>query len=235
VPDLPRLEALRRRIQKDPASIVFAQLAEEYRRASDHAEAIRICRAGLAHHPGYLSAHVTLGRALLALEQFDAAQGELDFVLRAAPDNLSALRGVAEIHHRRGHLPEALAHYRAAWAIASHDRELAEAVADLERQLRADDGSPGHGSSSHAAASAEPPPLSTAVAAALRDDDLLAATPAAAPVPTDAPPLADAGAQARSWPPADRGGTPAAAIGVLEAWLSAIRADRARRDARTLP
>ncbi len=66
MPDNPRIEDLRRRVQQDPASIAFAQLAEEYRRAGLQQEAIDTCRAGLARHPGYLSARVTLGRALLA-------------------------------------------------------------------------------------------------------------------------------------------------------------------------
>ena len=63
--DNPRIEDLRRRIQKDPASIAFAQLAEELRRAGQSQEAVEICTSGLASHPGYLSARVTLGRALL--------------------------------------------------------------------------------------------------------------------------------------------------------------------------
>ena len=65
--DNPRIEDLRRRVQKDPASIAFAQLAEEYRRAGQHQEAIDVCSGGLAIHPGYLSARVTLGRALIEL------------------------------------------------------------------------------------------------------------------------------------------------------------------------
>lgn len=97
----PRVEELRRRVQKDPASIAFAQLAEEHRRGGEYDEAIRICRAGLEQHPGYLSARVTLGRALLETGQFDEAQGELEYVLRAAPDNLAAIRALAEIHQRR--------------------------------------------------------------------------------------------------------------------------------------
>ena len=64
MPEHPRIEDLRRRVQKDPASIAFAQLAEEYRRAGQYQEAVEVCRAGLAIHPGYLSARVTLGRAL---------------------------------------------------------------------------------------------------------------------------------------------------------------------------
>ena len=81
-----------------------------------HEEAVDVCRAGLDIHPAYLSARVTLGRALIELNQLDDAQTELEFVLKSAPENLAAIRGLAEIHHRRGSLVEALAQYRAALA-----------------------------------------------------------------------------------------------------------------------
>lgn len=93
---------MRRRIGSDPASIAFAQLGEEYRRSGHFQEAVRICRAGLEQHPTYLSARVTLGRALLELEKYDEAQAEFEYVLLSAPDNLIALRSMAEIHQRRG-------------------------------------------------------------------------------------------------------------------------------------
>src|SRR5688500_11871188 len=99
-----RIEELRRRVQKDPASIAFAQLAEELRRAGEYQESADSCRAGLEIHPGYLSARVTLGRALVELGQIDEAQAELTRVLESAPENLAAIRGLAEIHHRRGDL-----------------------------------------------------------------------------------------------------------------------------------
>jgi predicted Zn-dependent protease len=102
MPENPRIEALRRRVEKDPASIAFAQLAEEYRRAGDCKQAITICREGLARHPGYLSAQVTLGRALIELERFEEAQQELEAVVSVAPDNLAAIRALADIHQRVG-------------------------------------------------------------------------------------------------------------------------------------
>ncbi|MFM8534027.1 MAG: tetratricopeptide repeat protein, partial [Acidimicrobiia bacterium] len=77
----PRLLELRRRVQADPASIAFAQLAEECRRAGDTDEAVGLARAGLQYHPGYLSARVTLGRALIELDQLDEAEHELAYVL----------------------------------------------------------------------------------------------------------------------------------------------------------
>jgi len=102
VTQYPRIEELRRRVQKDPTSIAFAQLAEEYRRMGNYEDAITTCRTGLAHHPSYLSARVTLGRALMELHRYNEARTELEAVLDLASDNLAAIRGLAEIHQRRG-------------------------------------------------------------------------------------------------------------------------------------
>ncbi len=97
----PRIEELRRRVQADPASIAFAALAEEYRRVGHYTDAIETCIAGLKRHPSYVSARVTLGRALIEVGRFDEAEQELQLVLKAAPENLAAIRGLADIHHRR--------------------------------------------------------------------------------------------------------------------------------------
>src|SRR3954470_21296019 len=111
MPDNQRIEDLRRRVQKDPASIAFAQLAEELRRAGELQESVDTCRAGLAVHPSYLSARVTLGRALVELNELDAAQEELTIVLRSAPENLAAMRALGEIFQQRGEEVQALAQF----------------------------------------------------------------------------------------------------------------------------
>jgi len=133
--DNQRIDDLRRRVQKDPASIAFAQLAEECRRAGQLREAVDVCRAGLALHPGYLSARVTFGRALIELNDLDRALAELSTVLKSAPENLAAIRGVAEIHERRGELSEALKQYRAALALANNDPDLQRTVDELARTI----------------------------------------------------------------------------------------------------
>src|SRR6476661_6789372 len=102
----PRIEELRRRVQMDPASIAFAALAEEYRRQGRHEEAIQTCRGGLQRHPSYLSARVTLGRALIEVGDYEGARTELETVLSSAPENLAAIRGLALIHERLGHSTE---------------------------------------------------------------------------------------------------------------------------------
>ncbi len=106
MPENPRIEELRRRVHADPASIAFAALAEEFRRVGRHEDAIATCRTGLQRHPAYLSARVTLGRALIEVGDYEPAREELETVLRSAPENLAALRGLALINERLGHSVE---------------------------------------------------------------------------------------------------------------------------------
>jgi tetratricopeptide (TPR) repeat protein len=133
--DNPRLFELRRRVQADPASIAFAQLAEECRRAGETEEAIAVCRAGLAFHPEYLSARVTLGRALSELKRLDEARDELAIVVAKAPDNLAANRALAEVYRHLEQLPEALTFYKKALALAHHDPELERAVETIQQAV----------------------------------------------------------------------------------------------------
>jgi tetratricopeptide (TPR) repeat protein len=229
VADSARIEELRRRVQKDPASIAFAQLAEEYRRAGRLREAVETCETGLARHPGYLSARVTLGRALLELGELEAAQAELKQVLRTAPENLAALRGLADIHHRRGELREALAHYRTALEFAPHDPELERIVEEIGAQL-------------------EPATRTPEVVDGLSFEDvqreLLSLSGGAdAPDPAEPEAIPDVGivdapaaafeAAAQPAPGPDLAPSPApvaaASTEALEQWLEAIVADRERR------
>ncbi len=103
--DNPRINELRRRVQVDPTSIAFAQLAEECRRSGEFQEAIRVCRVGLDRYPDFHSARVTLGRALLAVHQLDEAKSQFEAVLLGAPDNLAAARGLDEIRQVKGESP----------------------------------------------------------------------------------------------------------------------------------
>jgi tetratricopeptide (TPR) repeat protein len=135
--DANRIDQLRRRVENDPASIAFAQLGEELRRAGAAREAVEICRAGLAVHPTYLSARVTLGRALVELNDLETAQTEMKHVLASAADNLAALRALGEIFRLRGELDASLEHFRTALELAPNDPDLEDAVCTLQRQIEA--------------------------------------------------------------------------------------------------
>jgi len=78
----------------------FGPIAERFRRAGDLDRAVELCREGLAKFPNHLSGRVTLGWALLDLGRYDEARAELERVIKRAPDNLAAIRGLAELHDR---------------------------------------------------------------------------------------------------------------------------------------
>jgi len=135
MPEQSRINDLRLRVERDPGSIAFAQLAEEYRRAGQLDEAIETCRTGLATHPDYISARVTLGRALLASGRLQEADDELSHVVARTPDNVAAVRALAETLRRQGRLQEALTHYRAALHLAPNDPDVDRVVKDLEHAV----------------------------------------------------------------------------------------------------
>lgn len=96
-----------------------------------------MCRAGLAQHPGYVSARVTLGLALIELGESDEARSILEAVLQSSPDNQTASRALAELARR---------HRPAADAAPASDRQatteagraiIERALPELERWLAA--------------------------------------------------------------------------------------------------
>jgi tetratricopeptide (TPR) repeat protein len=218
VADSQRIEDLRRRVQTDPASIAFAQLAEECRRAGHYQESVDVCRAGLELHPGYLSARVTLGRALLELNDLEAALAELGHVLKSAPENLAAIRGIAEIHHRQGSHAEALAQYRAALALARNDPDLQRTVDELARQV-------------------EPPPPASADGLSFDQlqheflENLPPPPVVAEPEVAIAPAVSANRVAFEPRPAADPRDEALRLIAILEQWLDAIHVVRAQRRA----
>ena len=81
----------------------FGAIAERFRRAGALEQAVSLCRDGLKKFPDHVSARVTLGWSLLDLGKYDEARVELEQVMRRAPDNLAAIRGLAELHDRFEH------------------------------------------------------------------------------------------------------------------------------------
>jgi tetratricopeptide (TPR) repeat protein len=131
-----RIDELRRRLERDPGSRLFAQLAEELRKSGELVEAIRVSREGLAVHSSYPSARLTLGRALL--ESGDAAGGraELESALREAPDNILASRFLAQAREALGDLKGALEQYQKTLQMAPGDRQVQAQLAAVEAKLR---------------------------------------------------------------------------------------------------
>lgn len=108
-------------------SASFSVIAERFRRAGQIDRAVSLCREGLEAYPDHLSARVTLGCALLDLGQHVEAHRHLQAVLKRAPDNLAAIRGLAELH-ARGLGEQDVHDMEAAHEIQMADQAQAQAV-----------------------------------------------------------------------------------------------------------
>ncbi len=154
-----RIEELRRRIERDPGSRLFAQLAEQLRKEGELGEAIGVARAGLERHPNYPSARLTLGRALLDSGDPAAARAELDAAAKGAPDNILASRLLGEALETLGDLGGALLQFRRTLEMAPSDRHVEARVQAIQERLgapAAGEGARGGGTGASAASGGAP-------------------------------------------------------------------------------
>jgi len=137
-----RIVELRKELASNPASRQFYQLGELLRRQDAAAEAAAILRQGLEHHPRYVAAWVSLGRALVDLQDGDAAGLALERALELDPGNPVAWRLIGESRMLCGDRDGALVALERALALVPGDEVLEAAV----RTLQGDDVSPDTGS-----------------------------------------------------------------------------------------
>ncbi len=124
--DAALTDAIRRqeeRLNRDPGSLAFAQLADLYRKAGRTRDAVTVCRAGLARYPHYTTARLILAKALAAEGGLAQALAETHAILRVAPKDLQAHRLAAELQRRLGAIDQAVIHLETAARLDPGDRE----------------------------------------------------------------------------------------------------------------
>lgn len=124
------IEKLERRYAENPDGRYFAPLADAYRKAGQVDRALELVRAGIEKHADYLSAHIVLGRCLLDKKDDEGAGQAFQRVLTLDPENIIALKSLAEIEERKGDLVQAR---RWLQQLLHIDPMNAEAEADLTR------------------------------------------------------------------------------------------------------
>jgi tetratricopeptide (TPR) repeat protein len=116
------------RLAKDPSSLVFATLADLYRKAGRIPEAVALCREGLARVPHYTTARLVLAKTHLAAGDLDAAQAELTAIIDLRPRDAECHRLLAEVHRKRGDVDGAVLHLESAIRLDPGDRDAKAAL-----------------------------------------------------------------------------------------------------------
>lgn len=129
------VEQLRFELREDPSSRVFFRLGEHLRREGELEEAVGILRAGLEHHPRYVAAWVSLGRALLGGGDDRGASDALARALELDPENGVAARHAGEAAIAGGEWVAAIKALKRARALSGQDDALDERILFVEQKL----------------------------------------------------------------------------------------------------
>ncbi|HEV2750241.1 MAG TPA: tetratricopeptide repeat protein [Gemmatimonadales bacterium] len=102
------IEKLEKRWAENPKGRNFAPLADAYRKAGELDRALELCTAGLELHPDYVSAHIVHARCLIDQKNDAGASAVFQRVLALDPENVLALKMLAEIAERGGRFDQAV-------------------------------------------------------------------------------------------------------------------------------
>ena len=129
------LAKLERACGRNPASILFARLADELLRLGNVDRAAEICRKGLRYRPHYPTGHLVMGRCHMASGRLEDARREFQRTLELDPDNPSASWLLGRIERETGFEDRALHYFRYARTVDPLSRLLA---AELDAEVQAE-------------------------------------------------------------------------------------------------
>jgi len=137
VPYTSEIEKLEHRYNENPKGRNFAPLADAYRKAGQVDLAIDLCRKGLELHPDYISAYIVYGRCLLEKKDDPAAEAVFRKVLGLDPENVLALKILADVAGRTNRLDVAVDWLRKLLAVDPMNGDAAEALARAKSKAAA--------------------------------------------------------------------------------------------------
>lgn len=130
--EIAKLERLWR---ENRQGFTFAPLAEAYRKMKDPTRALEILAEGMAQRPDYIPASIVLGRCHLDLGDDAQAQHAFQHVLKLDSENVIALKALAEISERQGHLDDAAGHLRGLLEVDRSNDDARFHLARLETRI----------------------------------------------------------------------------------------------------
>lgn len=129
--------------RRQPESLVFARLADAYRKAGKPGRALALLDDGLIRHPDYPSGHLVRARALRDLGRMDETLDAFRRVLDLDAQNLVAIRELAGLADERGDVDEARHWYERLVQIEPTSLEARRRLTELDEMgPAAEQGSP---------------------------------------------------------------------------------------------
>jgi tetratricopeptide (TPR) repeat protein len=118
--------------RRQPDTLVFARLADAYRKAGQPDRALAVLEVGLLRHPDYPSGHIVRARTLRDLGRIDETLESFRRVLELDGGNLVAIMELAGLADERGDAGEALHWYGRLVQIDPTNLEARRRLTELE-------------------------------------------------------------------------------------------------------
>jgi predicted Zn-dependent protease len=128
----PKIEEYQNKLLKDPNSLIFLPLAEEYKKAGMIEEAIFYLQEGLKKNPTYTAAKTTLARCFFEAKDIMKAKELLDEVLKETSDNVVALKLHGQILLREGRFNDAKAILQEVLKFRPNDQEILQILDQIK-------------------------------------------------------------------------------------------------------
>ncbi len=94
----PRVKEYNKILLKNPKSLVFINLGDEYRKGRLYQEAVLTLEEGLKHNPGSVAGLYMLGLVYFEMANYEKSRTYLEKVLAIKEDNLNALKLISRIY-----------------------------------------------------------------------------------------------------------------------------------------
>lgn len=130
--DFTEIARLSERYNKDPQSRIFVQLADAYRKNNMIEEAFEVLEKGLEHHPDYPLAHLIMGKCRFDKRMFAQAKESFQKTLEFDPQNVVALRMLAQTCEVTNDEDGQIAAYKGLLTIDPFDDQAKEKLSLLE-------------------------------------------------------------------------------------------------------
>jgi len=128
----PKIEDYHKKLGKDPNSLIFLPLAEEYRKIGMIEEAIFYLEEGLKKNPSYTLAKTTLARSYFDAKDILKAKDLATDVLRETPDNVTAMKLKGQILLREGKFDEARIQLQEVMKYRPNDQEVLQFLEQIK-------------------------------------------------------------------------------------------------------
>lgn len=132
----PKISEYNKILAKNPGSIIFINLADEYRKGKMYEESIVVLEEGLKHHPGSVPALYMMGLIYFETNNFEKSKQYLDKLLSIKGDYINALKLISKIYIYNHWITDAKNTLKKAHSLKPDDSEIQTMLSEVDPEFR---------------------------------------------------------------------------------------------------